>query len=84
MGRPVRLFAYPNGQRRDFGPCDQETLRVEGIEAAVTGIAGANSAGADVLALRRYPVGMYHDELGFRAELSGIRSAYKSLASANR
>jgi peptidoglycan/xylan/chitin deacetylase (PgdA/CDA1 family) len=74
-GRPVRLFAYPNGQPGDFGPSDKEILRAQGIGAAVTGIAGANGPGADPLALRRYPVGMYHDQDGFRAELSGIRAA---------
>jgi peptidoglycan/xylan/chitin deacetylase (PgdA/CDA1 family) len=74
-GRDVRLFAYPNGQRGDFGLSDQEFLRSQGIRVAVTGIAGANGPGTDPLALRRYPVGMYHDEDGFRAEVSGIRAA---------
>jgi peptidoglycan/xylan/chitin deacetylase (PgdA/CDA1 family) len=74
-GRLVRLFAYPNGQQGDFGPSDQEILRVQGIVAAVTGIAGANGPGGDPFALRRYPVGVYHDQDGFRAELSGLRTA---------
>jgi peptidoglycan/xylan/chitin deacetylase (PgdA/CDA1 family) len=74
-GRPVRLFAYPNGQASDFGAFDQQVLREAGIRVAVTGIAGANACGADPLALRRYPLGLYHDAAGFRAELSGLRSA---------
>lgn len=74
-GRPVRLFSYPNGQRRDFGRFDQDSLRSQGIFAAVSGIAGANGTGADPLALRRYPVGLYHDRDGFRAEISGMRTA---------
>jgi len=74
-GRPVRLFAYPNGQPTDFGAFDQDVLRGAGITAAVTGIAGANAASADPLALRRYPLGLHHDTAGFRAELSGLRSA---------
>lgn len=79
-GRPVGLFAYPNGQQGDFGPSDQEVLRAQGIGAAVTGIAGANGADADPLALKRYPMGLYHDEAGFRAELSGIRTAILKMA----
>jgi peptidoglycan/xylan/chitin deacetylase (PgdA/CDA1 family) len=74
-GRQVRLFAYPNGQRGDFGPFDQDILRAEGVVVAVSGIAGANGVDADPLALRRYPVGMYHDQDGFRAEVSGMRTA---------
>jgi peptidoglycan/xylan/chitin deacetylase (PgdA/CDA1 family) len=57
-GRPARLFSYPNGERGDFGEVDREALRKAAVEAAVTGIAGANSPDADPLALRRYPVAM--------------------------
>lgn len=77
-GGPVRVFSYPNGQRGDFDRADKDTLRSEGIAAAVSGIAGANGRGADVLELRRYPVGLYHDKTAFWAEISGIRSAVRS------
>jgi len=73
--RAVRLFSYPNGQPRDFSPADQKILQAEGITTAVSGIAGANGTHADPLALQRYPVGMYHDQDGFRAEISGLRTA---------
>lgn len=73
--RPVRLFSYPNGQRGDFNSSDQVILRKEGVQAAVTAIAGANGQDSDCFALRRYPVSLYHDQLGFRAEVSGFRSA---------
>jgi len=73
-GRPVRVFAYPNGQRGDFGPFDKEVLRTQGVNVAVTGIGGANGASVDPLELKRYPVGLYHDLDRFRAELSGLRS----------
>lgn len=71
----VRLFSYPNGQSGDFNEADKETLRVAGIQAAVTGIAGANSRNSDVLALRRYPVTLSHNDAGFRAEVTGFRTA---------
>jgi peptidoglycan/xylan/chitin deacetylase (PgdA/CDA1 family) len=74
-GRPVRLFAYPNGQRGDFGPFDKEVLRSQGVNVAVTGIGGNNGPADDPFEMKRYPVGLYHDPDGFRTELSGLRSA---------
>lgn len=73
-GKSVRLFSYPNGERRDFGEQDRKVLRSEGIEAAVTGIPGSNKSATDPLELRRFPVGLYHDYAGFRAEASGLRA----------
>ena len=74
-GRRVLLFSYPNGQREDFDELDKEVLRSRGIEAAVSGMAGANDGRADALELRRFPVGMYHGDAGFRAEVAGFRAA---------
>lgn len=80
IGRRVSLFAYPNGQRRDFDEADIRVLESEGIQAAVTGISGANSFKADPLRLKRYPLGLWHDEAGFQAEVTGFRSVLLSLA----
>jgi len=74
-GRPSRLFSYPNGQRGDFGEVDRQARRAVGVQAAVTGIGGANDSRTEVLGLRRYPVSLYHDDAGFRAEVTGFRSA---------
>jgi peptidoglycan/xylan/chitin deacetylase (PgdA/CDA1 family) len=73
-GKRVRLFSYPNGQRGDFNEADKQVLRARSIAAAVSGISGANSRGTEALELRRYPVGLFHDEAGFRAEVTGFRS----------
>jgi peptidoglycan/xylan/chitin deacetylase (PgdA/CDA1 family) len=73
-GRPVRLFSYPNGQKGDFGQTDKQTLREEGIQAAVTGVAGTNGGGANPLELKRFPVGLYHGNTEFRAEVTGFRA----------
>jgi peptidoglycan/xylan/chitin deacetylase (PgdA/CDA1 family) len=72
--KPVRVFAYPNGELGDFGEVDKEALREAGILAAVSGIGGANALGDDPLELRRYPVALHHDEAGFRAEVTGFRT----------
>lgn len=71
---PVRLFSYPNGQRGDFDERDKQVLQSQGIEAAVTTICGANKPGCDLLELRRYPVGLYHETNEFIAEVTGFRS----------
>lgn len=78
-GRPARLFSYPNGQRDDFAASDKEVLKRRRIQCAVSGISGTNGAAADLLELRRYPVGLYHDETAFRAELTGFRTAWRTL-----
>lgn len=72
-GRPVRIFSYPNGQRGDFDQDDKSVLRAEGIVAAVSGIRGSNSASTDPFELRRYPVGLFHDQAGYSAEVTGLR-----------
>lgn len=74
-GRQVRLFSYPNGERGDFSASDQQTLRDNQVAAAVTGIGGANGSRTELMELKRYPVGMYHDAGGFEAEVTGFRAA---------
>ena len=74
-GRPVSVFSFPNGQRGDFDEADKAVLRAQGIQAAVTGIGGANNSRTEPLELKRYPVALYHDDAGFRAEVTGFRSA---------
>ncbi len=72
--KPVRLFAYPNGTRNDFGEIDKRVLRDLQICAAVSSISGTNRRGCDLLELRRYPVGLYHEDHIFAAEIAGFRS----------
>ena len=74
-GRTVRLFSYPNGEVGDFSETDKQWLRECGIEAATTGIPGTNGKHTDPLELKRYPVGLFHDAVGFRAEVTGFRTA---------
>lgn len=79
-GKAIRVFSYPNGEPGDFDDWDKEILRAEGVEAAVTGIGGANGPETDLLALKRYPVTLQHDNSRFRAEVCGFRNAMQSLA----
>ncbi len=57
LGRPVTLFAYPNGSRGDFDEHVKRAVRDAGFRCAVTTVAGANDGGTDPFELRR--VGMW-------------------------
>lgn len=76
-GRPVRLFAYPNGQKGDFDDSDRHLLQSAGIVGAVTGVRGLNDTRCDPLQLRRYPVGLFHDKSSFIAEITGLHSVVR-------
>ncbi len=55
IGRPVTLFAYPNGRpETDYGPRHVGLVRALGFAAAVTTAIGHNSPGADLFQLRRF------------------------------
>ena len=60
LGRPVDLFAYPNGTRADFNGAIQQILRDQGFRCAVTTLWGANDAGSNPFELRR--VGFWNTE----------------------
>jgi hypothetical protein len=56
-GRTCRFFSYPRGRAEDNDGGLRRTLGELGIEAAVTGVAGANVPTTPRLALRRHGVG---------------------------
>jgi peptidoglycan/xylan/chitin deacetylase (PgdA/CDA1 family) len=72
VSRPCELFAYPNGTRADFQEIDKTNLRQAGYRCAVSQIAGLNAAGADLFELRRLNIGLGHDRLLFKAQVSGL------------
>ncbi len=80
-GQRGRLFSYPNGENGDFDSADKEALRAEGIEAAVSGIGGANRCPCDLLELRRYPITLHHTMERFQAEVTGFRNALRGATS---
>jgi peptidoglycan/xylan/chitin deacetylase (PgdA/CDA1 family) len=56
-GRPCRYFAYPRGRVGEEGREVRRLLLEQGVEAAVTGIAGANVPTTPRLEMRRHSVG---------------------------
>ncbi len=79
LGRPVRAFAYPNGQPADFDDRTTGLLRDAGFACAVTTIRGLNALDAlgeppDLFRLRRQ-VPWHTDVAGFAAQLAVSRLA---------
>jgi peptidoglycan/xylan/chitin deacetylase (PgdA/CDA1 family) len=70
LGRPVDLFAYPNGTRADFDGSIQQILRDQGFRCAVTTLWGVNDAACDPFELRR--IGFWNAE----ADLIPLRLAW--------
>ena len=72
LGRPCRLFAYPNGTRADFSRREQDSLRRSGYSCAVSQIPGYNTAAVGRLELRRLNIGLGHVGPVFEAHASGL------------
>lgn len=72
LGRPCRLFSYPNGTAGDFADVDKANLREAGYRGAVTQIAGLNDGTTDPFELRRVNIGRGHSGLLFIAQVSGL------------
>ena len=65
-GRACRFFSYPAGRAGDYDRDVRHTLAELGIEAAVTGVAGANVPTTPRLELRRHGVGADTDMAEFQ------------------
>jgi peptidoglycan/xylan/chitin deacetylase (PgdA/CDA1 family) len=65
-GRACRFFSYPNGRAADYDREVRRTLGELGVEAAVTGVAGANVPTTPRLELRRHGVGAETDMAEFQ------------------
>jgi len=53
LGRPVLVFAYPNGKATDYSEATKWTIQKAGYRGALTTIFGVNRAEADRFELRR-------------------------------
>lgn len=77
IGRPVKLFAYPNGTVADFTETTIAQLKDAGYEAAVTTIRGVNRSGEDLFRLRRSGVYLTDSlsEIKFKLALESLLPA---------
>jgi peptidoglycan/xylan/chitin deacetylase (PgdA/CDA1 family) len=55
VGKPMRLFAYPNGKpNQDYGPQHVHMIREAGFNAAVSTLRGLARTGSDIYQLPRF------------------------------
>ncbi len=72
LGKPCRLFSYPNGTPRDFSVRDQKVLQQAGYTAAVSQIYGFNTYDTDFYALRRINIVRSPSFSYFLAKVTGV------------
>jgi hypothetical protein len=77
IGKSCWLFGYPNGQRQDFRPEDEASVREAGYRCAFTQIPGAIGQHADPFRLPRIPVPDTGDIRIFRSHVSGLQRFLK-------
>lgn len=77
IGRTLKIFAYPNGQEKDFNPEIKNILKSERFEAALTTVPGIIKPGFDLYSLPRFSLDGSDDLAFFRITISGIRSHFQ-------
>lgn len=71
-GLAAHLFAYPNGNARDFTVDTKRLLAELGYRCALTTMPGLNPRGADLFELRRAAVGANTRGLAFEIAMAGL------------
>jgi len=74
IGRILKIFAYPNGQKEDFNEEIIEILKREGFIAALTTIPGTIKPGLNPYSLPRFSLDESDNLIFFRITISGIRN----------
>lgn len=79
IGKPVRLFAYPNGRPgRDFTSVHAEMVKAAGYKAAVATNAGVASASSDLFHLPRFsPWGNTDVRLGYQLARNLVKKSWR-------
>lgn len=77
----TKLFAYPNGQAKDFNKEVVDNLKKLGYECAVSTMYGRNNINSDLFTLKRYYSSSAMDLTEFKIILGGISSFLKKLKS---
>ncbi len=83
-GDVCRFFAYPNGSAKDYDRASMELLQREGVQAAVSTIAGPNVVKTPVLELRRYGIGSELNFSGFKSLVHHVTYRMKQISSRRR
>jgi peptidoglycan/xylan/chitin deacetylase (PgdA/CDA1 family) len=76
-GKPVVIFAYPNGQREDFSAAVKADLIEAGYRAAFTTIHGLHRPGDDLYEIKRISLDNRWSYLEFETRVSGVVKALR-------
>jgi len=76
LDRPCWSFSYPNGERSDFRPADQEAVKTAGYDCAFTQMRGFVAANSNPYAFPRMPVRPSSDLNVFLSRISGVWTRY--------
>jgi peptidoglycan/xylan/chitin deacetylase (PgdA/CDA1 family) len=71
-GRPVDLFAYPNGRPEDFNAGVKRELASAGYKASFTSVYGLSRPGGDLLEIPRIPLDNRWSYMEFETRASGV------------
>ena len=83
LGTSSPSFAFPNGTEADYDQRVFAALKDCGIPAAVTTVSGLNQPSQSLLELKRIGIGADTERWQFRAEVSGMMDALRTLRSSN-
>ncbi len=72
LAEPIKMFAYPLGQRDTFNNLIKALLRQNGFELACSTIWGTNNSNTDILALRRVRVDAQDTFDDFKSKANGL------------
>lgn len=79
LGKPVKSFAYPNGDAADFNEDIKEILKDEGFTCAVISSYGINDLETDPYELRRIMIDNFDTLHVFESKVLGIFGSLKRL-----
>lgn len=77
--RILKIFAYPNGQEKDFNQEIIDVLKKNGFVAALTTVPGTIKLGVNLYSLPRFSLDESDNSTFFRITISGIRSSMQSI-----
>ena len=81
VGKPLPIFAYPNGQPDDFSETTAAILQRHGFQAALTTTPGTLSQESNLFALPRFSLDGSDDLRFFRLTISGVRKKLQDIIS---
>ena len=72
LGRPIEVFAIPNGTHKDYRPSQLQQIREAGYVGAAAALGGLVGPGTDPYQLPRIGIASWIDNVRFTARVDGV------------